>query len=225
MNKNVRIFSLLLVSLFLLMCASSINIVLTEPEENKVLFIGRIILVLDNYDGREGIYKDGIEVAIGGRYGNNAPFFEWTITDSSGYFFFPNAPADGRYEVKGIRFYMKSGTSIAITRNFLDLDSREQYHFVEWDNIMFSGKLFNKTAMEPDRRIVNLKHNLFIIRTYGNIEHWTIDQNLKYIVPVSPVSFDVNLDTPIIYDYFIENEAFENSAWLPFLKKLSPNYK
>lgn len=222
MNKNVRIYFLIFTSISLFMCASGINVVLTEPEENNVLLVGNIIFIVDGYQGRQEIYKDGIEVAIAGRYGNNEePFMKWTMTDSAGYFFFPNAPADGKYELKGLRFYVRGGGAIALTKNFRDI--RDQYRSVGWDGIMFSGVNFNKTPeFLSGNRIVNLKHNLFIIRPSGDIEHRTIDQIIDY---KADVSFEVNINTSLIYDYFIENEKFENSAWVPFLKKVSPKYR
>lgn len=222
MNKNVKKFSLILVSLSLFMCASGINVVLTEPEERNVLLVGNIIFILDSYQGRQEVYKDGIEVAVAGRYGNNdESFMKWTMTDSAGYFFFPNAPANGKFEVKGLRFYVRGGGAIALTKNFRDV--RDQYRSVGWDGIIFSGVNFNKVPeFLSDNRIVNLKHNYFIIRPSGDIEHKTFDQIVDY---KADVAFEVNINTPLIYDYFIENEKFENSAWVPFLKKVSPNYK
>ena len=221
MNKSARILSLLLVSLSLLMCARGINVILTEPEENKVLLVGSIFFILDGFRGAQEIYKDGIEIAIAGLYGpKDDPFFEWVKTDTAGFFFLPNAPANGRYEIKGLRFYIKGGGAIVLVKDFRNII--DQYQSTSWDNIRFSGILFSKTPEVPDRRIVNLKHNLFIIRPSGDIEHRTTDIISGYKVPLS---FDLNLETPLIFDYFIENEEFENSAWLPFLKECSPNYE
>ncbi|KPK94557.1 hypothetical protein AMJ80_05435 [bacterium SM23_31] len=220
MNAKVRIISLLLVSLSLLMCASGIQVVLTEPEENKALLVGNITMIFDNFQGKQEVYKDDIELAVIGIYGENEPYFEWTKTDSAGFFFIPNAPANGKYELKGLRFFIKGGGAMSLSKNFRD--QRDQYQSVGWDNITFSGFQFQKTPERlSDNRIVNLKYNLFIVRPSGDIEHNTTDQIYGYTVPIT---FELTLYNPLIYDYFIEDERFKDSGWLPFLKKVSPNY-
>ena len=218
MKGAIRNIAVSALAISLLMCTAGGRVVLTDPVDDNVLIIGNIIFENDNWQDRKDIFKDRIEVALIGsviKNGKEETVGFWTETDENGFFFYPNAP-NGKYELKAIRFYMPGGLYFGLIKEFRA--TSENYQRIgNPQNIMFTGSMFNKEAVN---KIVNLKFNYFSIFPNGEIQHGYYDQIKDLTMSTGEV-----LNTPLIYEYFLNKPEFANSGWLPLLDAELQKYK
>ncbi|MFC1513930.1 hypothetical protein ACFL5P_02860 [candidate division KSB1 bacterium] len=209
--SKAKIITIVVLSFIFSMCAATGVVVLTEPEEGMNLIIGNVAIELRDYQSRREVYYDKINVAIIGSYmenGEEKMFFDWTVSDEEGFYYFPNVPT-GKYEVKGIWSFLKGGDLFNAAKPYRDY--REEFTNTPRDQIVASGILFNN---EPVNRIVNLKYKILEVFTTGELRSTEL-----YIIQDRRLPDQTLLNKPLIYNYFIEHPDFEESGWLEFLKK------
>ena len=166
-----------LIATFTLSCGSSAKLI-EEPEDDKCILIGSIILEIEGYKNRYITAMEDIEVAIVGRYyseGKEKSFGRWVRTDESGYFFIPNVP-QGDFAIRGIQFTDISTGEIQIVNQLLD-PTRDYYELNRGDIITLVGLRFDVAS---NQGVVNMKHNIFNLYTNELIDHKRVNELKDY---------------------------------------------
>jgi len=222
MKRAVSITGVCFLLYLIVTCAGGVSVIKppAEPIEGRVLIIGNVLFEVNNYNNIREVDRQDIDVGVIGIYeenGKKKEWGKWAKTDSLGYFFIANAP-EGKFELKAVRLFLKQGGYTGFSRpyrsaidNFTGVSSP--------DGILLSGVEPGLITTAPLNRIVNLRINYITVLPNGELRPRMTDkvENLEMITGEI-------INTPLIFDYFLECPAFQNSGWLPFLKAESNKY-
>jgi len=221
MKRIYTVFFVIGLMQFFLLCAVSSGFKPpAEPSEGKVLIVGNILFEVNNWSNIQEVDRKDIRVGIIGVYEENGKAKEWSAwvsTDTSGYFWYANAP-DGRYEVKALKLYIQGDRYGGFEKSFRSAKDNFRSNSSP-DAIILSGVEPGLILNGSSNKIVSLNFNYFTIHPNGEI----IPKSALKIANLVLVTGE-EVNTPLIYDYFIDNPLFKDSGWLPFLKAESSKW-
>jgi hypothetical protein len=221
MKRIFNVFFVIGLMQFFLLCAVSSGFrPPAEPSEGGVLLVGNILFEVNNWNNISEVDRKDIQVGIIGLYEENGKTKEWSVwvpTDTSGYFWYANAP-DGKYEVKALKLYIQGDRYAGFEKTFRSLRDNFRSNATP-DAIMLSGVEPGLITISSSNRIVSLNFNYFTIHPNGEI----IPKSALKIANLQLVTGE-EVNTPLIYDYFIDNPLFKDSGWLPLLKAESSKW-
>lgn len=183
--------------------------VLTEPEPDRVLVIGAVIVGSVN----EQKPKNPIEVYIVADVEEEGETVRKGFTvfpDDQGYFALENMPS-GQYALKGAQYGL-----VDVPAGLIWHEMRyptDRWHTRGWTTLPpFTGNLPPSNTMTD---VINLGYNVFILTSGGDVRHHYRDQ-------INNESFDLpyTFRNPRIEAYFIQR--FPQSGWVPVLKQSLP---
>ena len=199
---------LILSTLFLLQCASSLQMI-EEPAADKNLIIGSLIFDVNGFQDNFITVRENIEVAIIGRVIQNGEIKTlgfWTMTDEDGYFFLSNVPK-GDYAIKGLRTRIIGIGDIIIENELID-PQRNYFELKRQGVISFSGRLFDT---KPNQRIINFEHNLVTL----NPNEFVQFERLNRLNDVKLITGEIINQFPVPVHFF---EKYEQSEWAKYLE-------
>lgn len=206
MNRRL-IFVILIISVLIIRCSSSVQM-LPEPVEDNNLLIGSLIFDIDGYEDNFASIRKNIEIVIVGRFVKDNEiknFSQWVTTDENGYFFIANVP-DGEYAIKGFRTHLIGLGDLTIENELID-PQRNYFELKNEDVISMTGQLFD---VRPLQRIINFRHNIITLHRSIIIDHERHDRLQDWKLADGEI-----LNSPPVPIYFLEK--FEGTGWESFL--------
>jgi hypothetical protein len=205
MNKTY----IILIILFLVFFNCSMTLqMLPQPQADKNLIIGSVILEINGYQGNYQVIWQNIEVAIVGRYVDNGrlkKFDQWVTVDDNGCFYSANVP-DGEYIIKALKVYQMGIGDIIIANELNDPD-RNYFELQSDAHIILTAEFFDT---KPYQHIISFKHNIFTLYPNNIVNLRRLD-HLKEVKLI-----DGNIITsPAVQVYF--NEQYPDNPWQTFL--------
>ncbi|MCK5737933.1 hypothetical protein KAH55_02080 [bacterium] len=182
-----------LLLIIMVMACTPTPIKIAEPESDKMLVIGAVVVEDDYFTPNTGVHLDDIEVAVLAEYvkdGKLKTTGYWARTDPNGYFYLTNVPR-GNYALTGLRFILTDGSELVIFNSLTSPD--DNFRISEFSHIGFIGNYFD---IEPHGSLINLQTNYFSLdeqsRSFLDVKYFRrksidgikmVDGNILEMVP------------------------------------------
>ena len=209
-NKRKNFVLLITAAVFFVQCATTSRGLKEPGKKYSYLVIGSVTVDLFHCYGITATVRYGIEVAIVGKVlVKGVPQFQryWVTTDDRGYFALANVPP-GKYALKGFRVPVLGNIQITVINELKNARSK----FKVQRSPYIPARVNYFKYPKAKQRIVNLRHNYFLIDSDNLVYHREFFRIQKFRTVTGEI-----LDEPSVIDYFIQRNP--HSGWLKFLEK------
>ena len=193
-------------------CGGSLSTTLTDPDGDRMLLIGSIIVENVGMRNRQEFYVDDIEVSFMADIEINGKVTRKSYTiwaQPGGYFCVENLP-NGKYTLKGIRIFSPGGEWTIW--NELRMPNERWMRASAGYYYPFTGEYFHYT---PLLNVYNFQHNIFSVLPGGEVRFYNrarMDNDIFHLAEGYTRGF--------VEDYFIEK--YPESGWIRILQQIRP---